>query len=168
MSDAATDAAPQPPNPQSTPTAPTMPSAMRRKFIHRMLNMSLGLWAVTAAAGGTYVAGRYVWPAPDQAKTGGEREVSFPKSDLAEKGLVKLLVEGKPVGVFQTDDGVRALELVCTHLGCLVDWNADVSEMQCPCHGSRYDATGQVLQGPAPEPLPRYSVRVAGDTVIVS
>ena len=50
-----------------------------------------------------------------------------------------------------------ALSMRCTHAGCRV--KAPVGgTIECPCHGSRFDLTGQVLQGPAPLPLPRYEV----------
>ena len=55
--------------------------------------------------------------------------------------------------------GARALITVCTHLGCNVKHTA--SGFECPCHGSQYDANGQVVRGPAPRPLSWYSISLS-------
>lgn len=144
-----------------------LPSDSRRKFLHRLYNMTLGFWVLAGMAGTGYVAGRYVWPTEEGETTGGERTVTFPAADLEGGAMVKVLVEGQPVGVFREGDTVHALGLVCTHLGCLVAWNPEAALMLCPCHGSRFDPNGQVVQGPAPLPLKRYEVRVSGETVVV-
>lgn len=60
------------------------------------------------------------------------------------------------VAVYRDPDGVtHELSAVCRHLGCIVNWNSLENTWDCPCHGSRYDALGKVIQGPANSDLPR-------------
>lgn len=72
---------------------------------------------------------------------------------------------GRSVAMFRDDEGVYAISLVCTHLGCLVKKQAEGFE--CPCHGSRFHSDGSVTKGPAPKPLPWRKVVAAGDSFIV-
>ena len=55
---------------------------------------------------------------------------------------------------------IVALSNICTHLGCGVRYNGTQGILQCPCHGSEYSLTGQVLQGPAVRPLTRYTTQL--------
>ena len=51
-----------------------------------------------------------------------------------------------------------ALSAICTHLGCIANWKSEDGIIACPCHGSKFDKDGKVLDGPAPKPLPRFSM----------
>jgi menaquinol-cytochrome c reductase iron-sulfur subunit len=62
---------------------------------------------------------------------------------------------------------VAALNATCTHLGCLVAWDAQGQVFKCPCHGGVYDKGGTVMDGPPPEPLAKVAARVEGDRVFI-
>ncbi len=56
--------------------------------------------------------------------------------------------EGGRLAVYRDDDGaLHAVSARCTHMGCLVDFNAAERAWECPCHGSRFDTEGNVVQG---------------------
>lgn len=79
--------------------------------------------------------------------------------DLApgEACVTRLL--GKQVAVYRDERGsVHAVSAVCTHLGCIVTWNVAEKSWDCPCHGSRFDFDGVVLQGPAVKDLPAIAM----------
>jgi glycine/D-amino acid oxidase-like deaminating enzyme/nitrite reductase/ring-hydroxylating ferredoxin subunit len=58
------------------------------------------------------------------------------------------------VAVYRGTDGVaHQMSAVCTHLGCIVNWNPTESSWDCPCHGSRFDKFGKVMNGPAKSDL---------------
>ena len=58
---------------------------------------------------------------------------------------------------------VKAVSPICTHMGCVVSFNDAEQSWDCPCHGSRFDVDGGVIEGPAVEPLD--AVDVGGDVV---
>ena len=63
---------------------------------------------------------------------------------------------GRQVALARDDDGaLHAVSARCTHLGCILAWNAAERSWDCPCHGSRFAVDGDVLQGPAVKPLAR-------------
>jgi Rieske Fe-S protein len=63
-------------------------------------------------------------------------------------------VGGAKVAAYRDEAGeLHALSPICTHLRCVVSFDAEAREWRCPCHGSRFDIDGQVLRGPAKRPL---------------
>ncbi|MXM66464.1 FAD-dependent oxidoreductase [Streptomyces sp. HUCO-GS316] len=68
-------------------------------------------------------------------------------------------VDGHRLAVYRDDDGaLHAVSPRCTHLGCLVAFNSVERAWECPCHGSRFDTDGKVVQGPATRPLERRDI----------
>ncbi len=62
--------------------------------------------------------------------------------------------EGHKLAVYRHEDGkLEVVSAVCTHMGCTVNWNNAEQSWDCPCHGSRFQTDGTVLEGPAYEPL---------------
>ena len=83
-------------------------------------------------------------------------------------GFLKVQPEGweLPLYVLRGDDGgYAAVSPICTHLGCVVD--VEGRSLVCPCHGSTYTRTGEVVRGPAERPLRRYPLRVEADGALV-
>lgn len=65
------------------------------------------------------------------------------------------------------DYGLIAFSSVCTHLGCLVNWDSFRSEFICPCHGGRFDINGNVAGGPPPKPLIRLPLQMKDGKVYI-
>jgi glycine/D-amino acid oxidase-like deaminating enzyme/nitrite reductase/ring-hydroxylating ferredoxin subunit len=85
-------------------------------------------------------------------------QISSGEGGIVRDGLHK-------IAVYRDDKGdIHALSPVCTHLACIVSWNSTEKTWDCPCHGSRFDKFGKVLNGPAKTDLsqmnPRNRIRV--------
>jgi len=88
--------------------------------------------------------------------------VALPETLAAGQAFVP---PGRNVSVFRDQDGVHAVSLICTHLGCIVKPTPE--GFDCPCHGSRYDREGAVVKGPAPKALSWLKVTNAGGQWVV-
>ncbi|MEK3908582.1 FAD-dependent oxidoreductase [Oceanobacillus sp. FSL W7-1309] len=76
--------------------------------------------------------------------------------DLKADDATVTRIDGNRVGVYKDKDSkLHMVDTTCTHLGCEVEWNSGERSWDCPCHGSRFSYTGEVLDGPAKKPLKR-------------
>lgn len=82
-----------------------------------------------------------------------KEKFTFPKETLEDirpgtGGVVEY--EGKKAGVYKAENGkLYFVSVKCPHLGCQLAWNQAEKSWDCPCHGSRYDYKGNLLDGPA-------------------
>ncbi|CQR61088.1 FAD-dependent oxidoreductase [Streptomyces leeuwenhoekii] len=90
----------------------------------------------------------------------GDRLRPAPPVDSLPPGEGALVrVGGERLAVYRDEAGaLHAVSSRCTHLGCLVNFNAAERAWECPCHGSRFDTDGKVIQGPATRPLERRDI----------
>ena len=96
-------------------------------------------------------------------------QVTIAGSPLANVGGAALVES--TAGVFllarTSESAFSAVEAVCTHEGCTIN-GADGATYVCPCHGSRYNRNGQVLQGPARAALRQYGATMADGVVTIA
>jgi Rieske Fe-S protein len=101
-----------------------------------------------------------------------EIAIDIPSSPIVNKStraLVKYNNGGSILVEHNPDDTYRAISGICTHQSCVVsgfDTNNDV--FVCPCHGSRFDLNGNVVQGPAGSKLHQYITRVENNSLIIT
>jgi Rieske Fe-S protein len=104
------------------------------------------LAALTFAKENLNVASQYAsWVTP--AEVSDVEEIRPGTGAIVRSGLSRVAAYRDPSG------NLHERSAVCTHLGCIVAWNAAESSWDCPCHGSRFDPEGKVLNGPAITPL---------------
>jgi cytochrome b6-f complex iron-sulfur subunit len=135
---------------------------MHRRGFLRLLASILGLSALGAFL---YPLLRFLTPREAMGKA---KKVTLAKSEIPVGAVKDLLIMGTPSIVIHTKDkGFIALSRVCTHLGCLVNYDKERQILLCPCHGGTYDLEGNVISGPPPSPLPKYTVRVVDGNIVI-
>jgi nitrite reductase/ring-hydroxylating ferredoxin subunit len=90
-------------------------------------------------------------------------------AELGDRELAAFPVTGKRIAIAKVGDAFYAFGDTCTHQGCsLAHGELAGTTVTCPCHGSEFDVTtGEVVQGPAREPVLSYPVRIADGLVLV-
>ena len=108
-----------------------------------------------------------------------DKELAFfpliPEDEVPRAGVKKteltFSINGKErktrVFILSAPEGPTVFSAVCSHLGCLVNYQKDRGEFVCPCHGGRYDLTGKNIAGPPPAPLTRFPVKTQGGMLMV-
>jgi cytochrome b6-f complex iron-sulfur subunit len=131
------------------------PGATRREFLNEIAGSALGI----AGLGSMVVTYRYLSPnvlfePPTTFRVG--------SPDLFPQNSVTFLLD-QQVYIVRTDQGFYAVSAVCTHLGCITQWKPELEQIACPCHGSKFTMNGTKVEGPAPRPLPHFSISLTPD-----
>ncbi len=112
---------------------------------------------LVAATGSAILTGQFLSPnvlrEPSLRFKAGSVEIYPPDSITLDKEQKVFIVRAKE-GYFY------AISAVCTHLGCIANWKSEDDIIACPCHGSKFNKEGKVIDGPAPRPLQRFAMTV--------
>ena len=125
-------------------------------FTRRYFLELVGLGSILVTAAGSAVrSAQYLSPnvllePPLKFKAGALED--FPDES------VTLIPDEKTYIVRAKEGYFYSMSAVCTHLGCITAWDPVAGRIKCPCHGSQYDTQGNVLSGPAPQPLPHFAL----------
>lgn len=133
----------------------------RRGFLRLLLTIT----GLTALGSILYPLTRFV--APPLAKKSSDRLVI--DKDLISEGNAKEIVLGStPAIVINVPErGFVVLSRVCTHLGCLVQYDKKGKRLLCPCHAGIFDLDGKVLSGPPPKQLESIPLKVEGGSLLI-
>lgn len=135
----------------------------RRTLIDRFaMLLAVSVGGAALGVGGLFASP----PAVRRGENVDELEVAT-MEELLRRGFKTFRFGNEPGIVVLSAGKLHALSLVCTHLGCLVAWNAQRRQLVCPCHRAAFDLGGNVLEGPPPRPLPSFQVSTQEDRVLV-
>ena len=104
---------------------------------------------------------------PTQPSAGSKFTIKLSEHpELAQvEGFKTFTINSTPVIVFRTGQTTfKAISMICTHQGCTTNWVNSAQQFQCPCHGSKFDKDGKVIQGPATQNLKTYTTEYKSDT----
>jgi len=132
----------------------------RRKFLEYVLGGS----GILALGSLLYPLARYFSPVKPKKDT----LVEVRRSEIPSGSALEIIVGGIPAVVINRQKkGFIVLSKVCTHLGCLVQYDRVNGQLICPCHAGIYDLEGRVISGFPPKPLPQIPFRIKGDMMII-
>jgi cytochrome b6-f complex iron-sulfur subunit len=127
----------------------------RREFLNLAWLASMGLMTVNFA-GATYL---FAMPRFKEGQFGGVFSAGT-VADLPPVGGAPANFPKVKLWLSNTEEGLVAIYKVCTHLGCLYNWNSQEGKFICPCHGSQFQQNGEYIRGPAPRSLDRFVLQI--------
>lgn len=159
-------AAPGPkPAPKKQESAPAVdPTITRRELLNYAWFASIGLFAVETIGLSLWFA----FPNFKEGEFGSQFDVGPAMDVLPEVNAPPIPYTDGKYWLSNVDTeaangeprkGILALYKVCTHLGCLYAWVDVTFRFECPCHGSKFELTGDYIEGPARRSLDRFVIR---------
>jgi cytochrome b6-f complex iron-sulfur subunit len=127
----------------------------RQEFLNLAWLASLGFFFVNIG-GVTFF---FAMPRFKEGEFGGKVNIGGP-SALPAAGSAPVSHPKVKFWLSHTEEGVKAIYTVCTHLGCLYNWSDQEDKFICPCHGSQFDSDGSYIHGPAPRDLDTFAIQV--------
>lgn len=107
-------------------------------------------------------------PQPDFSGESIEIDLSQAPFDALNQDGTWVLHPSENILLVNVAGSIRAFTSVCTHSACSRNWTFNGNEAQCTCHGSVFDNSGNVVNGPASSPLRSFDVNREGDSLTVS
>ncbi|RJQ33293.1 MAG: hypothetical protein C4562_01015 [Actinobacteria bacterium] len=86
-------------------------------------------------------------------------------SDIAPGQGITSKIDEEYVAIYNDNDNFIVLRNVCKHLACQTEWNVSDKTWDCPCHGSRYKANGEVIHGPARKSLDKLDYSLENEEI---
>ena len=121
---------------------------------------------------GTTLLASFIYPlvrflAPPEGEAEGKKIV-IKRSEIPVGSAKDIVVNNVPSIIINTPEkGFIVLSKVCTHLGCLVEYDKIKGRLLCPCHAGVYTLDGNVVSGPPPKPLRRFPLQVEGEEILI-
>ena len=133
----------------------------RRTF----LVASLGALATAALGATLYPLLRYLAPSKS---ANAKQSVTVKLAEIPDGGAKFFELNGAAGVIIKLKGGnLAAFSAVCTHLGCIIQWQKDQGQFLCPCHGGQFSTEGAVVGGPPPKPLAKLPFVVTGENVTI-
>lgn len=139
------------------------------------------LSSITPDAVKRYVVGGFAYPRFKEGEFGGQFTLTRKAADYSTsappdlnptgKFYIVKVNQGVPVAdgttPAQNQQGIQAIYQVCTHLGCLIPFQAAENRFICPCHGSTFERTSDYVRGPTARNLDQFPVEIAADGTLI-
>lgn len=139
----------------------------RRHFINNLAQTATGVTAISLLTACSKSSGT-----PSGNNTGGNSTLISANLDTEIDAVGDSKIAGTNIVIREATgndaSSFKAFSLICTHQGCTVNYDDSGNVFNCPCHGSKYDGNGSVLNGPATKALTKLKVTVTGSELVVT